>query len=262
MGTSGATHTSVFDRIVCGVDGTPESLFAVKQATRLQRSEGSLLLVAVMSLAKAAHAGMAARHAAELLETGAEQAMAEAKELVPADGKIVNGDPAKVLLNEAEHATLLALGSHDRRRTAGILLGTVATRMLHEAPCSVLIARPARDPETWPRRIVAGVDGSAESELAVSAARSVASSCGADLRIVSATSDQVDRDVAQRVAPELEERDGRAVGVLRAESETADLVVVGSRGLQGLKSLGSVSERIAHQADCSVLVVRGAALGH
>ena len=44
--------------------------------------------------------------------------------------------------------------------------------MLHEAPCSVLIARPARDPETWPQAIVAGVDGSAESELAVVAARS------------------------------------------------------------------------------------------
>jgi nucleotide-binding universal stress UspA family protein len=62
----------------------------------------------------------------------------------------------------------------------------------------------------------------------------------------------------QRVAPELEERDGRALEMLIVESETADLIVVGSRGLRGLKALGSVSERIAHQASCSVLVVRGA----
>jgi nucleotide-binding universal stress UspA family protein len=34
------------------------------------------------------------------------------------------------------------------------------------------------------------------------------------------------------------------------------LLVVGSRGLQGLRSLGSVSERVAHEARCSVLVVR------
>ncbi|MGH3024015.1 MAG: universal stress protein [Gaiellaceae bacterium] len=258
-GTSEATGTSIFDRIVCGVDGTPESLFAVKQAARLQGPEGSLLLVVAMSLAKAAHAGMAARHAADLLQTEAEEAMAEAKELVPAEGKIVDGDPAAVLLDEAENATLLALGSHGRRRAAGILLGTVAARMLHEAPCPVLIARPARDPETWPQAIVAGVDGSPESELAVAAARSVARSCEADLRVVSAMSDQVDRDAAQRIAPELEESDGRALGMLVSESEQADLVVVGSRGLQGLKSLGSVSERIAHQASCSVLVVRGAA---
>ena len=258
MNTLRETDTTLFDRIVCGVDGTPESLFAVKQANRLQRPDGSLLLIAATNLAKAAHAGMAASHAAGLLQDEAEQAMAEAKEVVPAEGRIVNGDPATVLLNEAQHATLLAVGSHGRRRTAGILLGTVAARMLREAPCSVLIARPARDPDTWPQAIVAGVDGSAESELAVAAARSVASR-GADLRVVSATSDHVDRDVAQRVAPELEERDGRALGVLMVESETADLLVVGSRGLRGLKALGSVSERIAHQASCSVLVVRGPA---
>ena len=36
----------------------------------------------------------------------------------------------------------------------------------------------------------------------------------------------------------------------------ADLVVVGSRGLHGLRALGSVSERVAHRARASVLVVR------
>jgi nucleotide-binding universal stress UspA family protein len=40
------------------------------------------------------------------------------------------------------------------------------------------------------------------------------------------------------------------------ESADADLVVVGSRGLHGLAAVGSVSERVAHQAKSSVLVVR------
>jgi hypothetical protein len=35
-----------------------------------------------------------------------------------------------------------------------------------------------------------------------------------------------------------------------------DLIVVGSRGLHGPRALGSVSERVAHRAPCSVLVVR------
>ena len=253
----GVTDTGVLHRIVCGVDGTADSLFAVRQAARMRPPEGRLLLVAAVSFAKAAHAGMAASHAAELLQTEAEEALAEAQLLVEAEGKIVNGDPATVLLNEAQDATLLALGSHGRRRTFGLLLGTVAATMLREAPCSVLIARPARDPETWPQTVVAGVDGSAESELAVAAARSMASACRADLRVVSATDDEVDRDAARESAPELEEREGRALDMLRTESGTADLVVVGSRGLQGLKALGSVSERIAHEASCSVLVVRG-----
>jgi nucleotide-binding universal stress UspA family protein len=41
-------------------------------------------------------------------------------------------------------------------------------------------------------------------------------------------------------------------------SAGADPLAVGSRGLRGIRALGSVSERIAHEARCSVLVVRGA----
>jgi len=43
---------------------------------------------------------------------------------------------------------------------------------------------------------------------------------------------------------------------LVAAAAEADLVVVGSRGLHGLRALGSVSERVAHTASCSALVVR------
>jgi nucleotide-binding universal stress UspA family protein len=35
-----------------------------------------------------------------------------------------------------------------------------------------------------------------------------------------------------------------------------DLLIVGNRGLHGLRALGSVSERVAHGARSSVLVVR------
>jgi nucleotide-binding universal stress UspA family protein len=43
--------------------------------------------------------------------------------------------------------------------------------------------------------------------------------------------------------------------VEEAERGGFDLVVVGSRGLHGVRALGSVSERVAHRARCSVLVV-------
>jgi len=38
-----------------------------------------------------------------------------------------------------------------------------------------------------------------------------------------------------------------------------DLIVMGARGLKGTKALGSVSERVAHKAASSVLVVRSPA---
>jgi nucleotide-binding universal stress UspA family protein len=150
---------------------------------------------------------------------------------------------------------LIAVGSHGRRRAAGLLLGTVAARMLRDATCSVLIARPARDPNAWPETIVAGVDGSVESAAASEAARFVAERFGGSFRAIASTKDQLDREAALAIAPELEERGEPAVDVLVAASESADLVVVGNRGLQGLKALGSVSERVAHQARSSVLVI-------
>lgn len=48
--------------------------------------------------------------------------------------------------------------------------------------------------------------------------------------------------------------------VAAAEREGIDLMVVGHRGIHGVRRmLGSVSERVAHHAPCSVMVVRNAA---
>lgn len=54
------------------------------------------------------------------------------------------GDPADELLEVAEElgADLIVLGCHDERGTVErMLLGSVSTRVLHEAHCPVLVAR-------------------------------------------------------------------------------------------------------------------------
>jgi nucleotide-binding universal stress UspA family protein len=52
-------------------------------------------------------------------------------------------------------------------------------------------------------------------------------------------------------------REGQAADVLLAEARTADLLVVGSRGLGGFRGLllGSVSAQCAHHAPCPVAIV-------
>ena len=177
----------------------------------------------------------------------------------PLETRLLEGDPLKCLLAEIaeEDATTVVVGSHGLSRATGIALGAVSTYLLHEAPCSVLIARGQIEREQWPRRIVVGVDGSDDSARAVAAARELGSRYGAggprDRR------DQglhVDVDAARRIEPACEQREDRALDVLNVLSETADLLVVGSRGLRGLRTLGSLSERLAHEARCSVLVLR------
>jgi hypothetical protein len=44
----------VFERVVCGIDGSPESLEALRQVERLRPETGELHLVAVAELRRAA----------------------------------------------------------------------------------------------------------------------------------------------------------------------------------------------------------------
>ncbi len=252
---------SVFERIVCGVDETPASLEAVGRAARLRAPGGTLHLIGVVYLAGAAAAGWSSTRVADELERGAREALDRASKLAGPDAtsQLVNGPVEKSILAELERerATLVAVGTHGRRRATGILLGGVATTMLHEARCSVLVARPTPKPELFPQSVVVGVDGSPASLDAAAVAGEIRDRFGASLRAVVATGGKpvdTDRLAGSGLDPQLDERE--PVDALVAASADADLLVVGSRGLHGLRALGSVSERVAHRARCSVLVVR------
>jgi nucleotide-binding universal stress UspA family protein len=134
-------------------------------------------------------------------------------------------------------------------------------------------------------RIVVGVDGSPPSILALRWAGALAPLLQADIRVVTAWEfeiphgrltpavadpDHVARDVCSEAvskafgpvpppALELVIRQGPATKVLIDESRQAELLILGSRGLGGLKGLliGAVSAAVAEQAKCSVLVAHG-----
>jgi nucleotide-binding universal stress UspA family protein len=65
---------------------------------------------------------------------------------------------------------------------------------------------------------------------------------------------------AQGVAVETVVREGYPATVIQeeAEEQRADLIVIGTRGLSGLKHLllGSVAERVVQKAPCPVLTVK------
>ena len=188
-----------------------------------------------------------------------EQGRTEAEALHALEGKLVEGDALHCLLAEiaTQDATTVVVGSHGISRMTGIALGAVSTYLVHDAPCSVLIARGPVDSKRWPRRIVVGTDGSPDSARAVEATTALAARFDAEVRAIVATKDaRLDLDAVRRLAPSCEEHEGKALDILSVASEAADLVVVGSRGLRGIRALGSLSERIAHEARCSVLVVR------
>ena len=113
--------------------------------------------------------------------------------------------------------------------------------------------------EQFPHRIVVGVDGSPESAVAFAVAIELGRRFDADVRPIVATGDRKqppDLKHARELADEIIVDPGPPITALGDASASADVVVVGTRGLHGIRSIGSVSERIAHRARCSVIVVR------
>jgi nucleotide-binding universal stress UspA family protein len=256
----------VFSRVLVGIDGSQQALEAARQAAILQEPEGQLTLLAAWNLAPSIVGGTGTRvpyyfdenvqkgHAAKALEAARDHVAS----LAAPTQKLVRGTPWDELLAEIDRDenTLIAVGSSGLGRLRGIIEGSVATEIVHRAPCSVLVARGAE--AEFPRRIVVGVDGSVESAAAYAAAHFLALRFDAELhavvawggkgineRLVAAITDGVHDD--SHLAP---------ADALTAAAENSDLVVIGSRGLHGVRALGSVSERIAHTAACSALVVR------
>jgi len=237
--TGAAAEDRLFNSVICGVDSTPASAEAARQAAALAPAETPLRLVTVVSEAELGGGygqpfTISAGEWQPLLEP-ALQALPAGRDVETAP-VMHSGPPAAALVEEleADGATLVALGSHDHRRVPGILLGSVAAAVLHDAPCSVLLCRLDEGRPRAFRSIAVGFDGSPPAAAALQAAEAIAERLGAGLTVVEDAPDPVE-----------------------ALSDAAcDLLVLGSRGVHGIRALGSVSERAAHTSPASVLVVR------
>jgi nucleotide-binding universal stress UspA family protein len=253
---------NVFARTVVGVDGTEWGDEALRQALLLAPKEDPVLrAVIALDTAPAIHAGFHATQMADLLAGEAEEIRAEAEAIIAGrkgcEARVVQGKPADVLRRQRDElqATLMALGGRRSSRFLGILLGDTGTELLHDTACSVLLACPAEKRAWEPRRIVVGFDGSTHAGAALETAQELAGGFGGTVEVVAATGGKA----IEREAPWSGRVDtwdpGHPVAALVDRSRTVDLIVVGSRGVHGLRALGSVSERVAHQAHCTVLVV-------
>jgi nucleotide-binding universal stress UspA family protein len=260
---------SIFSRILVGADGSSAGSEAVRQAGVLLEPEGELTVLGAFDALDAFVGGTvgmtpSVRIDSDAQREAAEAAVAQAVDALPGTtGKVVRGPAWKELIREAERERdgLIVVGSHGTGRAAGILIGSTATELVHNAPCSVLIARKTK--ADFPRSIVVGIDGSPASAYAFEIAAELSARFGVRLwNVVAHGGKAVDPvRIAELVGHRREDLQDHPVDALVTAAAEADLLVVGSRGLHGLRSLGSVSERVAHRADCSVLVVRQAPWG-
>ncbi len=258
-----------FASILCAVDGR-HSHEAVNQAIALAGPGVHLTFLAVAFRpgdGGTALGIMSPRHAREAL--GLACAQASRHGLVP-DRELVEAPNARdLILDRAESHELLVLGAPVAPRHAGIALGSTATAALHSARQPVLLARPAPYGPDFPAHILVATDGSDNSDAAVAAAGRIARSHESHVGLVHVRNGEPP-EARRRVAEQAADlyrltgtepiahtgRNPAHQAILEAaQRDGCSLLVLGSRGLHGVAALGSVSERVAHRATCSVLVV-------
>jgi nucleotide-binding universal stress UspA family protein len=144
-----AFPVSPVGRVVVGVDGSDVSAAAIRFA--FQEAERRRVGIT------AVHAAMPARQhpspyvPADIVEQVDQQLFAAAMEservLVPGidvETKLVHSHPAQALIDEADGAELIVVGSRGRGGFTGMLLGSVSQAVLHHAPCPVAVVHPYR----------------------------------------------------------------------------------------------------------------------
>ena len=138
------------DRIVVGFDGSEHSQRALERAVMIAKASGAT--VAVVSSAKVSQLMRDPAGGISPVEPAEAEERAKALEMargllsgkdVPADFVEGHGDPADVLVQEATDsgAALIVVGTRGLNVAQRVLLGSVSTKVVHHAPCDVLIVR-------------------------------------------------------------------------------------------------------------------------
>jgi nucleotide-binding universal stress UspA family protein len=228
------------------------------------------------------------REAGELLEEQTERLRSAGG--IVAGAHLRAGRPAEEIVALAEEldAGLVVLGSRGLGAVKRLVAGSVAEGVVSLAPCPTLVMRGGEG--AWPpTRIVVGVDLSEEARKASELAMSLAGTLGAEVLLIMAYLNPmpVSRGTGFGALAEADRAKNRAwealsglsaglenVGGVRpktrailgdaavviqeaAEEEESTLVVVGRRGMGGVRRfvLGSVSSDVMRSASGPVLIV-------
>jgi nucleotide-binding universal stress UspA family protein len=260
----------VFARVLCAIDGSRGSEEAVHQAIALCGAGVALCFLAVTHTV-----GVGLSAAADLSEARAREALAEAARLAREAGirssiELRTGSPvSEILLSESASHDLLVIGSHGGSRIGGMMLGSTVTQTAHRTSRALMVARRSSEGEGFPKSILVGSDGSTSSWAAVRLAIRIARVFGSGLRVTYAPDGahpERYRELLKQIS-EIERMTGASPVVIDTPGHPADqiieaaraarsaMVIIGRRGVTGVKALGSVGERVVHRAPCSVLLV-------
>jgi nucleotide-binding universal stress UspA family protein len=283
-------------KILLATDGSEEAEMAATTAVNLANNTHSDLHILTVGPGYPAYDVRVPEVAEELRQQTQEILDEQTKKIEQAGGKIAQRHlrlsehhpgfehhPSDDVVRVAEEigAGLIVLGSRGLGGVRRALMGSVSDSVVRHAHCPVMVVRG--EPVAFPTRILLATDGSKEAELAATAAAELAKSTASELQVahVAAQYPSYSRaageelpDVAQQVLDEQVDRlqqagvtvaeahvrvgPPAAVIVALAEHMGAHLIIMGSRGMGGIRRalMGSVSDSVVRHAHCAVMVVR------
>jgi nucleotide-binding universal stress UspA family protein len=278
--------------IVTGVDGSAESLDAVRWAARTAcLRDAPLEIVHALDVPALLAGGVVPPpdEMVDALRARGRRALRIARELAAAQGvpgaatRLDSDRAAQALVEASREAALLVVGSTGHGRLTSLLAGSVAAAVGTHGRCDTVVVRGDSwdEPGAAERPVVTGIDGSEAGARVLAAALTEARVRRAPLVVLHAWTDAPPPRPDPRCVTEAGRRllgdrlEGLDLGEVVVEqvvvhthprrelierSGAAQLVVLGDRGRGGFPGLllGSTGQALLHHAACPVLLVRTA----
>jgi nucleotide-binding universal stress UspA family protein len=231
-----------FEKVICAVEADREGNEAVRQAATLAGPGGKVVFMAAAERAFPEALAVAGRMGAD------------------ASVSLMDGAVTAYALLEQAGPDDLVVAAAD---------GSAAATLLHRSPSALLIARPGRSPRHFPRELLVASDGSPPCREALRLTAAIARrhhSQVSHLRVVETgvrlpPADEVgglERATGTPPTVLLETGSPQEAILAKAGERRCSLVILGHSGVSGVRSPGRLSERVASEAPCSVLVGRAA----
>ncbi len=294
-----------FKRVVFPTDFSDTAAAAMRTACAMAADfNGELDIVTVVDSTVYAYAGYPFGSLAADLLNSAETQLKELQLPKETNGIKVNryvlsgNAPREIADHASRHkADLIVMATHGSGAVARFFLGSVTDKVLHVAPCPVLVMRKGKGSKSESkrgktfRRILFPTDFSPTANLALKRAVALTQDYDAELLLLHIIDDNListhvpgERDIIlkelrnhaleqmRKGLPEDLLKNFHTIGVVKrgapaktivahAQAEDCDLIVMGSHGRTGIDRvlLGSVADRVVRHAHCPVFIERAKA---
>ena len=194
---------------------------------------------------------------------------------------------------DANDIDLIVMGTHGRRGLGHLFLGSVAEEVVRLSKCPVFTVRETKEPKQIKafQKILVPIDFSDHSKEALSYAKEIANTYGAQLQLFHVIEETIHpafslsgkssifelvpgiaEDCRQRMEQMLKETEGPVVNseiivkgghaandiIKFTKDNLTDLIVIATHGLTGIEHflLGSVTEKVVRMAQCPVFALK------